>query len=265
MKMMECEGDYMRRNINKKKNNNKKTIIVITISLFFLMFFSTAMAVSDRNFIFPENVFKEMVSFINKKMLIKKCGNNNLSDDVINSMIESLKKENNELRKSLNLKENNNKLIIAQVTGNLSKTWEGKVLLDRGFNDNIKKKMPVITADGLVGFVSKVSKNVSEVSLITMANENNLISVKIEDQDDGLTGVISGYDIDKKSFIVTDVVSKKEIQKDASVVTNISGKNGIFIGKVTDSKSDDYGLTKTVFVKSNVNFNNLQFLMIVGD
>lgn len=255
----------MKKSINQKKNGNKKTIITIVISLFFILFFSTAMIRSNRNFIFPENIFKGLISFINKNVTIKKCGNCKINDNIINTKITSLEKENNELKKNLGLKESNSSLIATCVTSDMQKTWEGKILIDKGFNSNIKKKMPVISPEGLVGFISKASKDVSEVSLITTADESNPVLVKIEDENGYLTGVISGYDMDKNSFIVTDVVTKSKIKTDSIVMANLNGKNGIFVGKVTDYKSDDYDLTKTVFVKSDVNFNDLQLLMVMGD
>ena len=65
-------------------------------------------------------------------------------------------------------------------------------------------------------------------------------------------------------FKVSEVITKKESLKGLHV--SLSGYNnetykGIYVGTVEDEQISNYGLSKTVWVKSDVSFDDLLFVV----
>lgn len=84
--------------------------------------------------------------------------------------------------------------------------------------------------------------------------------------DEKIAGVLSDYDPLRKMFKVTDVVTKEKNLKDKEVVlsgySNATYK-GIHVGVVFDEQDNNYGLSKTLWVKSSVSFEDLLFVAVV--
>jgi len=126
--------------------------------------------------------------------------------------------------------------------------------------------MAVITSDGLIGTISKVSNLNSVVKLLTTDDINNKISVKIKVNNDYLYGLMVGYDKKTKCFIVEGIADNKEIPK-GSVVTTTNFNDipgGILIGNVEKIKKDNFDLSRTLLVRSNVNFDNIKYVTVLG-
>mgnify|MGYP001186912985 CR=1 FL=1 len=86
-------------------------------------------------------------------------------------ILDQLKTENADLRKLLDLKSNFSTIsIAAEVRYKLPDPYSKKIILDRGMGHKVKVGQPVISADGIVGQVSKVFSSKSEVTLISDAN-----------------------------------------------------------------------------------------------
>ena len=146
-----------------------------------------------------------------------------------------------------------------------TKNYRAKPYIGVGYDDGISKDLPVINAEGLIGFISKTSKNVSEVKLLTSINENNLRSVLIETNDGVVAGMLSDYSVKNGLFKITDVTSKASVLAGDSVV--LSGYDnesykGIYVGKVVKEESDNYGLSRTIWVESSVNFDDLMYVLV---
>lgn len=257
----------MKKRINGKVNKSKKNFITfIVVSLFFL-FFSLALIFSDRNFLFIESKLHELSSMVNKYFINHLYSDNNFKNNIISSKVDYLQYENNALRGALSLKEENTNYIICEVVNHTSFHFLNKIDVSKGYKDNIKKGFAVVNSNGLIGFISKTSKNISEVELLTSVNENKMISVVIEDENEKIAGVLSDYDQDKEMFKVSEVITKKESLKGLHV--SLSGYNnetykGIYVGTVEDEQISNYGLSKTVWVKSDVSFDDLLFVAVVG-
>ena len=120
----------------------------------------------------------------------------------------------------------------------------------------------------MVGFVSKTSKSVSEVKLLTSVSDDNMLSVLIELSGEDISGVLSGYDSKTGLFKVTDIMSKSKINVEDKVVLSGYGNylyKGIYIGEVVKEEISNHGLSKTVWVSSNVNFDDILFTLVVAD
>lgn len=259
----------MSKKINKRiKNNNKKLALKIIVVIIFLYFITSFLVLSKREYLYIEKGFKTISSKVNDYFIKKIYSNDNFSDDVLSTKYEYLQKENDALKQILELKKENENYVVAEVTNMASKYFFGKITVNKGSKDGIKRDSPVISYAGLIGFVSKTSKYISEIDLLTNVSENNMISVLIENEGDKISGVLSDYDSKNNLFKITDVMSKKEIKSDSKVI--LSGYNndlykGIYVGKVVKEESSNYGLSKVVWVKSDVDFDDILYTIIIGE
>lgn len=258
----------MKKNINGKEKKNNKLIIKVTVILIFLFFIISVLVLSDRKYLYIESSFKTFSSNINAYFVNKIYSNNNISGDVIKSKIKVYEKENNELKKILDLKQTSEKYIAVQITNRTSEDFFNKIIISKGTNNGIKKGYPVIGSNGLVGFISKTSNHISEVNLLTNVSKNNMISVFIEQEDELISGFLAGYDRKMNLFKITDVTTKKQIKKDTKVI--LSGYNnelykGIYVGKIVKEEDNNYGLSKTLWLKSDVNFDDILYLLVLKE
>lgn len=189
--------------------------------------------------------------------------------DLMEAKYEESKKEIKELKKILNL---NNTLSESEylnatvITRNIGYFYN-ELTIDKGKKDQVNKNMAVITDDGLIGTITKVSNLNSVVKLITTSDTNNKISVKIKiDDDEYLYGLMVGYNEEEKCFIVEGISDNKKIPKGSIVTTTGLGSDipsGILIGRVEKIKKDNFDLSRTLLIRSNVNFDNINYVTIL--
>ena len=256
----------MNKQINGKSNQNKKNVIRILIIFIFLFFFISVITISNRKYFLIERVAKNISSKINK-YIVKNLYSNDISDNnSFFSKIRQLEDENNELKRIVDLKEKNTNYMAEVVVNRGNYNWYKKLDITNN-NKYTQINLPVINSYGLVGFTDKISKNMAEVNLLTNVNNNSLISVIIKTSDNEISGVLREYDYKKKLFKVTDIIDKNEIKDGDEVILSGYQNNykGIYIGYVVNQNISDYGLTKTVWVKSKVNFDNIMYVMVVGE
>lgn len=193
------------------------------------------------------------------KLLKKK--NAELSDEV--RMLESYKKENEQLRSLLELKKNDTEgnYTAANVIGRDSDGVYYTLTIDKGSRDGIKQDASVIVSEGLVGAVCEVAKNFSKVR--TLLDAESSVSVicprsgdmAIVDGASGQNGLCSMNYIDKDAKIVVG----------DSVETSGTGgvfPRGILVGKVTAIKNDDRGLTMTAIVETGANPRKIKEVLV---
>ncbi len=205
------------------------------------------------------------------------------------SNINELKKENEELKLELELKNQeinrlkqlereNEKLselldassrygqystitsnIIARDPGN----WYETFTIDKGSNDGIEKNMVVLAAGGLVGKVEEVGPNYAKVSSII--NGTYSVTSKTLRTDD--EGFVKG-DISNKGMLKMDYIDKDaEIKEGDEIVTSHLSDiypAGITIGYVTEIHLDNNNkLSKTATIKPAVDFKHLEKVLII--
>ena len=272
-----------------KIKKNYPIIFLIIISI--LLFFFSITIKDKRNLSFIEKIIKDSTltinSYINKpinyiddrikeynsyhklykkyRKLDKKYQKVKLMEAKYNEEV----KEVNDLKKILNL---NNTLSDSEyinstvITRNIGYFYN-TLTIDKGEVNNVKKGQAVITDDGLVGIISKTSKFNSTVKLLTTSDINNKISVKIKvDEDKYLYGLLSGYDKNKKCFIVEGISDNTEIIKNSQVTTTgllNDFPSGILIGTVDSTIKDNFDLATTVLVKTSVDFDNISYVTIL--
>jgi len=134
------------------------------------------------------------------------------------------------------------------------------VIIDQGSDLGLRRGMPVVTAEGLVGRVDAVVANAARVQLITDAGS----AVNVRLSKSGIEAVLTGS--------ITGDVSMEMIPQTASLqagdVILTSGLGGnypsnILVGQVLNVRRLETELFQTASVQPAVNFSNLQAVLVV--
>ena len=128
--------------------------------------------------------------------------------------------------------------------------------------------MIVITKNGLIGQLEKVTNTSSEVQLITANDVNNKVSVSIATSNGDINAILSGYDHETGLIQVTEVDSEAIINVGDTVTTSGLGgmyPRGIYIGVVETISNDRYGLSKTLGIKINQDFNSIHYVTVLKE
>lgn len=278
----------MRR--KKKKFEKRKIVLIVLIVTCLILGYIANIALTDRRLTIFEKAIKDSVLTIQRivtypiDLVINKV-NENKEKNKIYDEYEKLKKqladsqnyinENQELKKQLaemkSILELNNVLsdyesINATVISRDLSYWHDNITIDKGEKDGIEINMPVVVADGLIGKVVKTSTFNSTIRLLTANNSNDKISIKIKDNDDYVYGILSKYDKNSNMYIIEGIAQNIEIKEDALVTTTGMGDiypSGIVIGKVKGIDTDSFDLSKVLEVKSNVNFDSINYVKVL--
>lgn len=281
------KGDFM----YEKKTINKKYIILIAVFVVALVLGITNAIIMNKENLSPfeksikdatlavTKILYKPVDFVKEKMKehsekqdlyekYKELEKKVKETDLIQSEKEELEREVENLKKTLELNQtlSESSYLNATVVNRNLGYWYNTITIDKGSYNGVEKDMPVIVSEGLIGKVTKVTNFNSTVKLITSDDVNNKTSVKIKVGDKFVYGLLSGYDKQKRTFIVEGISDNTEIPKDSVVTTTGMGDSfpsGIVVGKVKRVTTDNFDLAKTVEVTSNVDYDDLSFVTIL--
>lgn len=157
---------------------------------------------------------------------------------------EKLLQDQNEwLKDYINLHSSNPsfELVDARIISRESGNYSTVITLNRGTAHGIKQNMPVVTADGLLGYVSEVFIDWCKVTTITEAK--NSIAVYTERQ--GAQGILTGDAALREQGLckMTFLEGSEGVQMGDRIYTS-SGKKSIYppdiyVGEITEIKIDD--------------------------
>ncbi|MBA2878549.1 rod shape-determining protein MreC [Anoxybacillus ayderensis] len=186
---------------------------------------------------------------------------------LLQSEVESLKKENERLRELLDKKESLRDFVAIQATviGRNPDRWEETLIVNKGSQHGVKKDMAVITPQGLIGKVRSVSPFSATVQLLSANDRQNRISAFVQG-DENVFGLIEGYDEEREALLLKRLPYDAKINKGQRVFTSGLGgifPKGLFIGEVEEVVADEYGLTQIAYIKPAANFYDIDDVMIV--
>ncbi len=242
-----------------------KTKIIIVILLIITLYFSLN---RNSNLTIIETNIKDLLATTIKFQ--KKQSQDQTKSYLIQKNInQSLTEEIEKLKELLNLNStqteftHENATVIAR--NNIS--WLNTLTIDKGTKSGIEKDMAVITTNGLIGKISKTTKNTSEVKLLTANDISNKISIMIKIGDEEHYAILSGYDHKTNLLEISAVDKNIHIEKDAVITTSGLGKmpQGIYIGEVVKTKLDNYELSQTLYIKPKQNFNSINYVSILKE
>lgn len=149
--------------------------------------------------------------------------------------------------------------IIAENNNNLQHT----ITLNKGSNDGVVTGMTVMNHLGLIGRISAVLPESSEVMLLL--DRESAVGVRVWSTREVL-GVVEGDGTDTANLQMIHLPHDADLYVGDDIVT--SGLDGVFpggihIGEVTAIEYSTNGLTKTAYVKPYVNFSRLEEVFIL--
>lgn len=259
----------------RRKRLNVKIVVTVSIVVIFL-----ALAISvhmSRSNFFGEGIVKDIVMTIDKIVMYPFTALNGEKDvDQTESYLiqknvnTSLEEEIQELKDVLELNRTLTEYtpINATILSRNKSYWFNQIMIDKGSKDGIKEDMAVVTKDGLVGKISRVYRNSSEIKLITSDDVNYKVSVTIQTGNGDSYAILNGYDSDTECVMVTGVDKMSTVKQGDTIITSGLGgmfPGGIYVGVVQDIKSDKYDLSKTLYIKTSQDFNNIHYVTVLKE
>ncbi len=178
---------------------------------------------------------------------------------------QDIQRENSRLRALLGWESRQPwKLKLARVVLREPSNWWRSVEIDAGSRDGIKKNMPVLTTQGLVGRIASVSFLRSQVVLL--GDSDCRVSARVENKS-GETGIIGASSPLNSEIVEMSYLSgTTDLKPGQPVVT--SGLGGVFpegipIGKVIDSQPVDFGVASVARVRLAADLSGLDEVWIV--
>jgi len=254
----------------KKKDKKKNTIRIIIISVVLLILLSVSLLVQHDN-----TFIKDGVMLIEKTLMYPFTSLNKEKEQtqtesytIQKNINSSLEKEIEELKKQLELNKTLTEydVVNATVLSRNKSYWFNTMTIDKGKKAGIKKNMAVITKDGLIGKISKVSNYSSEIKLITSNDTNFKVSVSIKTNDEDNYAILNGYDKKTGLIKLSGIDKTTNINNDDSVLTSGLGEmfpSGIYVGQVKKIENDKYNLSKIVYIQTGQDFNNIHYVTVL--
>jgi len=156
--------------------------------------------------------------------------------------------------------------VATSVTARPSSAFEQEIVVPVGSNDGVEKNAPVVTADGLVGQVTRVAPNLSRVTLLTDASS----AVSAEDLRTGASGIVE-HGQAGDTLVLSRVAKKAVVNVGDEIVTagwslgNLASlyPQGIPIGRVTFVGNLSTDLYQQVQIASDVDFASLESVLVL--
>jgi rod shape-determining protein MreC len=134
------------------------------------------------------------------------------------------------------------------------------VIINRGSNDGIRRGMPVVTNQGLVGRVDAVIADASRVQLITDPGSTVNVRLQKAETDAVLLGSVTGD-------ISLDMISQDVVVEAGDLVLT-SGLGGVYppdiiVGQVVTIRGLEYELFQQATVQPAVDFTRLEIVLVI--
>ncbi len=148
----------------------------------------------------------------------------------------------------------------ASVIGRDPSPFLHYIIINTGSNDGIRRGMPVVTNQGLVGHIDAVIADAARVQLIT--DPGSAVNVRLQnaDTDALLAGSLTGD-------LALEMISQDlEVQEGDVILT--SGLGGdyppdLLVGQLFNLRKRDYELFQQASVQSTVDFSRLEIVLVI--
>lgn len=153
-----------------------------------------------------------------------------------------------------------NRYQAAAVIGYDTSPFLRYVIINRGSDDGLRRGMPVVTAQGLVGRVSAVTAGAARVQLITDAAST--VNVRIDPSE--ASGVLAGQ---VTGEVELGMIPQEEVVEIGDLVLT-SGLGGsypanILIGQISGVRSRDQDLFQNASIQTVVDFSQLEIVLVI--
>jgi len=153
------------------------------------------------------------------------------------------------------------KTVTANVVGASVGNFEWTVNIDKGSADGVKRDMPVISGDGLVGHVVTAAPHVSVVQLII--DPDSAVAGRLSSS--GETGLVIGQ---RNHPLTMDLVNPDANVAPSEQVVTAGYQGGLYppdiaIGLVSHIYTRPGSLTKTIELTPAVDFSALEVVLVI--
>jgi rod shape-determining protein MreC len=153
-----------------------------------------------------------------------------------------------------------NQYIAATVIARDVSPFMHYVIIDRGSDDGLRKGMPVITQQGLVGSIAAVTAGAARVQLINDPGSSINVILQQSSVEAVLNGQITGE-------IELDMISQNATVQPGDLVmtSGLGGKYpaNLVIGQVVTVRTEAFALFQSASVQPVVDFSQLEILLII--
>ncbi len=175
--------------------------------------------------------------------------------------MEEVRKENLRLKRLLNYSEEiGNQRILAQVVAWDSANEFKVIRLNKGTKQGIKVMSPVITDNGLVGYVYRATENYADV--LTILDQNNRVDVVVErTRTHGIVEGVYNFKCALKYIMRNEAVEVG----DKLITAGVGGiyPKGIKVGMITEISKENFGMTLSIEVVPSVDFDKLEEVIVL--
>jgi len=153
-----------------------------------------------------------------------------------------------------------NRYVAAAVIGRDPSPFLKYVILNRGSDDGLRRGMPVVTSQGLVGRIAAVTAGASRVQLLT--DPASSINVRLEPS--RAPAVLRGSLTGELNLDMIPQAAPVEVG-DLVLTSGLGGNYpaDILIGQITSIRSRETDLFQTAVLQPVVDFNQLEIVLII--
>jgi rod shape-determining protein MreC len=155
-----------------------------------------------------------------------------------------------------------NSYTAASVIGRDPSPFLRYIIIDKGSNEGLRRGMPVVTDQGLVGRVDAVINSAARIQLIT--DTSSAVNIRLEKakKEAILTGTVSGD-------LMLDLVPQDVTLEPGDLVLT-SGLSGgypadLIVGQVLNARKRDSDLFQQAVIQPVVDFTKLKIVLIITD
>lgn len=159
---------------------------------------------------------------------------------------------------------------IAEVISESPDRYNRTIKINLGERDGIREDMAVVTVEGLIGRVVRVSTFTSNVQLISDLNGEagavKSISATVLGRESDSFGMIEFYNAEQGTLLMTKIEQNDQLKVGDTIVTSGLGElfpKGIVIGTVLSRRVGDFGLTHTATIEPAAQFTHLREVFVV--
>ncbi len=205
-------------------------------------------------------LFRDNICFFYGNVLGVFKLDNNYYDGIITLKDEKINYLENEINSINDFSKNLDKIYYSYKVSKIiyKESYNmGKYKIQYGKENNITLGMGITNEFGLIGKITKVDDKTSELTTIKDLKD---LSVVV-----GSSYGKLNYDYETNTFSISDISNYDKVYVNDLVYTSGYGtiREKLLIGKVI--KVDNTDISKKIIVSSVVDFNNLNYVLIVGD
>ncbi|MFW5786948.1 MAG: rod shape-determining protein MreC [Halanaerobiales bacterium] len=180
--------------------------------------------------------------------------------------MENIKRENKRLRELLAFKDFvDYKTEGAKVIGHGPSTLQNKIIINKGRNEGIEEKMPVISYNGIL--VGRVESAGNSSARIQMINDPDFVVAGIVQREESrAAGIVKGTN-DDVSIMEKIGWDEDIVEEDLILTSGLSDSypRGIPIGRVIKVEEDNYGVSQKAEISLFIDSRTIEEVLVITD